>query len=425
MRSSLRPIALALAVALGACSDPSAPSAVSPRLTDPAPAAADRVTEATLWNERTWAAVGRNEKRAAHYTIRAFALVSVAMYNAVIAAEDAKARGAHPSDAGALAAAAADVLAALYPAEQGYVAAGLAEDAAFYPRLPSEPDADWSAGVAEGRKVAAAVLAYAAKDGSAAAQSPVTLKTGAGFWTLAPPPAVPVTPLWGQVHPWLMTSASQFRPAPPPTFEASAEYARDLDEVRRYSSLSPTDPVRVEQLRIAQYWQFGPPAPGSTPEAYAAVPGWSGAGFFGAKAADLIARHHLDERRAARVYAVMYMAMMDATIGCYEAKYVYQYLRPWQADAAIATPVGRPNFPSYPSAHSYNTSSVVGALAGLFPSAADDLLPYVEEAGEARIVAGLHFRFDVVAGRELGLAVAGNTLRLAPDGHAPIRLPLE
>jgi membrane-associated phospholipid phosphatase len=68
---------------------------------------------------------------------------------------------------------------------------------------------------------------------------------------------------------------------------------------------------------------------------------------------------------------------------------------------------------------------VVGALAGLFPSAADDLLPYVEEAGEARIVAGLHFRFDVVAGRELGLAVAGNTLRLAPDGHAPIRLPLE
>jgi len=272
-----------------------------------------------------------------------------------------------------------------------------------------------------GREVAAAVLAYAARDGNDAVFTG-TFRTGPGLWTPAPPPAVAVTPLWGQVRPWLMTSGSEFRPPTPPAFQASEEYSRDLDELLRYSSLDPSDPVRIEQIRIAQYWQFGPPADGSTPAAYVGVAGWSGAGFFGAKAADLIASHHLDERQAARVFAVMYMAMMDATIACYEAKYFYQYIRPWQADSRIATPVGRPNFPSYPSAHSCNTASVVGALAGLFPEAGDDLQQYVVEAGEARIYAGLHFRFDVVAGRELGYAVAANTLRLAPAGHEPIPL---
>jgi hypothetical protein len=46
----------------------------------------------------------------------------------------------------------------------------------------------------------------------------------------------------------------------------------------------------------------------------------------------------------------------------------------------------------------------------------------VEEAGEARIYAGLHYRFDVTAGRELGEAVAALALANGPEGHAPIPL---
>lgn len=418
--------ALAAALGLAACADPvrtpTEPAALAVASADRSVPASERVTAAVRWNARTWKVVGANERRGAIFVARAFALVSVAMYDAVIAAEDAKARALHPSEAGAVAGAASTVLAGLYPASRGLMAGWLAEDAAYFPTLPSERDADWAAGVrvGAGPAVAGAVLAYAARDGSNAVWTG-TFRTGPGLWFPAPPPAVPGTPLWGAVHPWLLTSASQFRPAPPPEF-GSDVYLRDLNEVRRYASMDPTDPARIEQVRIAQLWQFGPPAPGSTPQHYIPIPGWSTPGFFGSIAADLIADHHLDERKASRVYAVMYMAMMDASIACYDAKYFYQYIRPSQADPSIVTVVPLPNFPSYPSAHSCLTSALLGALGGMFPAAADDLVPYIEEAGEARIYAGLHFRFDIIAGRELGYAVAAYTLRMAPDDHEPIAL---
>ena len=48
--------------------------------------------------------------------------------------------------------------------------------------------------------------------------------------------------------------------------------------------------------------------------------------------------------------------------------------------------------------------------------------PPPAEAGVSRLYAGLHFRFDVTAGQELGFAVAELALRLAPTGHQPIPL---
>jgi hypothetical protein len=83
--------------------------------------AADRETAAARWNSRAWAAIGRSEGRGPLLTGRSFALVSVAAYNAVVAAKDAKSRALHPSHAGAVAGAASAVLAGLYPAEQGFI----------------------------------------------------------------------------------------------------------------------------------------------------------------------------------------------------------------------------------------------------------------------------------------------------------------
>ena len=244
------------------------------------------------------------------------------------------------------------------------------------------------------------MIAYAATDRSKTVWDGTR---GPGGWT--PISLPPQDATWGGVRPWLMSSADQFHPADPPAI-GSPEYLADLAEVRYYS-----DNRTPEQLAIAQYWAsgYGPGGP---------------AGYFGALAAELGTRQHLDERRMSRVLAVMHMAIMDASIGCYQAKYEYWYLRPYQADAAIrvADKVSRPNFPGYPSAHSCLSSAAAGVLAGFFPSATDDLYAMVEEAGMSRIYAGLHFRFDVTAGQELGYAVAGLALRLAPDGHEPIPL---
>jgi membrane-associated phospholipid phosphatase len=200
-----------------------------------------------------------------------------------------------------------------------------------------------------------------------------------------------------------MTSGDEFRPAPPPPF-GSAEYAADLAEVHALSD-NPT----ADQLRIARFWatEYGAGGP---------------AGFFGARAVELAASEHLDERRASRMLAVLHMAIMDASIGCYDGKYTYWYIRPYQADATIRTWVSRPNFPSYPSAHSCLSSAAGGVISGFFPSAATEMQALVEEAGVARIYAGLHFRFDITAGQKLGSAVAELALRQAPRGHRAIPL---
>ena len=398
--------ALLALVAVAACADaPAAPTPPDAARADARPDAravpAERVTAAALWNARTRAIIGRRGG-SSNAAARLFALLSVAQYDAAIAAEVAKHRGVHPSEAGAVAGASAALLEARYDAERGFVAAQLAADAAYFATLPSERHADFAAGVAVGRSVAAAVIAYAATDGSALPWTG-TIPTGPGRWLSSTPTTPPQEPRWGEIRPWLLTSADQFRPPPPPTF-GSPEFLAALAEVRWYS-----DNRTPEQLAIAQFWAsgYGPGGP---------------AGYFGSVATELAARRHLDERKTARLLAVMHMAIMDASIGCYEAKYLYWYIRPHQADPAITIPVNRPNFPSYPSAHSCLSSAAAGVLAGFFPSDADRLHAMVEEAGVSRLYAGLHFRFEITAGQVLGYAVAELALRLAPNGHQPIPL---
>ena len=219
----------------------------------------------------------------------------------------------------------------------------------------------------------------------------------------APAPAQPVAPLWGQSRGWYLTSGDQFRPAAPPAV-TSAAFTTDLAEVRAMTAARTP-----EQLTIAQFWQFasGPSGP---------------IGHFTEVASGLTTAAQMNERRTARVYAVLHTAMFDATISCWDAKYAYWFIRPFQQDANISTPVGRPNFPSYPSAHSCITGTAAGVLTGLFPSAQTMLDAKVVEAGVARIYAGLHFRFDITAGQAIGSKVAALALTHVPASNTAMPL---
>ena len=390
--------------AVGGCGDGNrigSASMTAPRATldEASVPAAERVTASSLWNQRTRVIISRRGG-SSNVAARTFALVSVAQYNAVVAAREAKDGGVHPSLAGAAAGAAATVLAGLYSAEQSFVDAQLASDAAYFAMLPSERASDVDAGVAIGRAVGAKVLAYGAVDGSKIAWTG-TVPVGSGYWIPISMP--PQDANWGGVRPWTLRSADQFRPVPPPVF-GSADYLAGLSEVRYYS-----DTRTPEQLAIARYWATGYGAGGP-------------AGFFGSVGAAFAAREHLNESQASRMFAVLHMAIMDASIGCFEAKYVYWSIRPYQADPAITVPVTRPNFPSYPSAHSCLSSAAGGVLARYFPSEKDSLNAMVDEAGMSRIYAGLHYRFDITAGQKLGHSVARFVMRHAPKEHQPIPL---
>ncbi len=395
----LLPLALFVVICSSGCSDDK--SSTEPSVTAEGPAlSTNESTASTRWMVVTRNIVGRREMSPLG-TARSFALVAVAQYNAAVSAGTTKASGKQPSEAAAVSSASAAVLRALYPVEVDSINAQVAADKVYFPAFASEASLDFAAGTTIGQSIATAVLARAGTDQTNLAWTG-TIPTGPGYWTNTPP-AQPVAPRWGEARPWMLTSGNQFRPVAPPAFN-SADFTSALAEVKTMTVNRTAD-----QLTLAQFWQFasGPGGP---------------MGYFTELATGLTTGQNLNERKTARVYAVMHMAMMDASIGCWDAKYTYWYVRPYQVDPTLSTPVGRPNFPSYPSAHSCLSAAAAGVLTGLFPSAATTMSAKVAEAGEARIVAGLHYRFDVTSGQDLGRKVAGLALTRVPEPGVAIPL---
>ena len=204
------------------------------------------------------------------------------------------------------------------------------------------------------------------------------------MWIANGPPA---GVMFGGVTPYFLNSGNQFRPDAPPAFR-SAAFLADLNEIRAFS-----DTRTPAQRASALYWNF--PTGTFTPP-----------GYWNLVASDYIDAYGLDERAATRAFALMHAAMMDALIGCWEAKYYYWTIRPSQVDALISLTFGLPNHPSYPSGHSCVSAAAATVLGALFPERITERDGRVTEAGLSRMYAGIHCRFDITAGRNLGQAVA-------------------
>jgi hypothetical protein len=206
----------------------------------------------------------------------------------------------------------------------------------------------------------------------------------------------------GDMLPWTMADVADFDPPPPPAFE-SAEFQASLAEVRSFS-----DHRTAEMIRIARFYEYGPGT--SSP-----------AGQYVELASHLIVRDGLSEKEAARVYAILGIAMADAGIVCWRAKFRYWVLRPSQADPAITMPIGLPNFPAYPSGHSSFSGAAEGVLSALFPADAAELHRFAEENGLSRLYGGVHYDFDNTAGLEIGRRIA--PLALASGGRLTPAVP--
>ncbi|HUG33344.1 MAG TPA: vanadium-dependent haloperoxidase [Anaerolineales bacterium] len=255
-----------------------------------------------------------------------------------------------------------------------------------------------------GAMIAEELINERMEDGASNAREFDPLPTGEGLWAKDPFRPQPEQPNWSRVTPWLLTSPDQFRAPPPPAF-GSAAYQAAVDEVR-VQQVNNTH----AQLAVAQQWadkRFTYTPPGH----------WNGI------AADLIARYSLSERDAAHVFAALNMAQMDAGIACWDSKYHYMVVRPWQADPQIAGLVGYPNHPSYPSGHGTFSSAAAVTLAYFFPADQETLWQMAEEASISRFYGGIHFLFDLEAGKEMGRQVGGlaklYAARLQWDPYAP------
>jgi membrane-associated phospholipid phosphatase len=370
-------------IAAAACGD-------SASLTAPDELAADsiRVSTSVRWNQRAVAlVVARQPASNGQAAVsRILTYLSIAQYRAVTAAQAAASGSRPPSVSAAVGGASAAVLNSFFPLDIAATEAQLNGDLAI-PPWPSAIREDVAAGESLGRTIGAAVLTQVASDNYLVAP-PGAIPVGADRWVSSAAPVV--RSLYG-TRPFFLTSAGQLRSPAPPAVGSTA-FTAALAEVQQIASTRT-----AAQIAIAQSWNTSS--------------GPFTAGSLNLIADDVIRERRLSELEAARILAYANAAAFDAQIACWDAKFTYWSMRPSQVDPTITMPIALPNHPSYPSGHSCMCAAFMGVVTDAVPQEKTRLEAMVEEAGMSRVYGGIHFRFDIDAGREIGRAAAALALK--------------
>jgi membrane-associated phospholipid phosphatase len=132
-----------------------------------------------------------------------------------------------------------------------------------------------------------------------------------------------------------------------------------------------------------------------------------------------IAARRLGPMHAARAMALASTAMSDAMIACWDAKFFYWLERPISADSTLRTAISTPPFPSYPSGHSTQSAAAAEVFAYLFPDRAEHYRAKADEASHSRVLAGIHYRFDIEVGEDLGRKVGAAAVARAKGDGSP------
>ncbi len=355
------------------------------------------------------------------------AYVHLAIYDAVSAVErryrpygPVFAADPRASVDGAVAAASHMVLIHYFPNQ----AADL--DAAYADALAAVPEGSRDDGVVAGQKAAGQILTMRADDGLFAVVT-YTPVPGPGEWQPTPPAFLPAqTPQVAMMTPFTMESASQFRPGAPPALDSDL-WANDYAETKAYGAVNSTARTPA-QTEIGLFWTAHPVAQ------------------FSGTLTKLAADEDLDASQAARLFAMSFVAVADAAIGCWDAKYHYHFWRPVTAiragdtdgnpatepDAAWTPLAVTPNHPEYPAAHGCATGALTRTLEVLFGphvqlsasssvtntthtfSSPEDML---HEVQAARIYGGMHYRNSIEVGTTLGHCVVA---QLRKDYFRPV-----
>jgi hypothetical protein len=331
---------------------------------------------------------------------------------------------AGPASAEAAAAQAAhDVLVNYLPAQKDALDAKLAASLGAVADGPEK-----AAGTLVGAASAADIIALRANDGSSPNVTyPGPANPGVGEWRPTPGAAAGTFPpginqQWGSVKPFVLASASQFRPGPPPAVGSDA-YNAALAQVRDLG-LATSATRTADQTHIAQFYK-------------------QDAELLVNEAARLLATTHgLSLEENALLFVLTDLAVADARIAVWDAKYTYTFWRPITAlnanadgsvtngYAAWAPLIVTPAHPSYPSGHSGNVNAGIGVLQDFFgnrqaltlstttagepPRTVRTLGQIEEENGLSRIYGGIHYTFDNQEGQALGSKVAAYVLANGP-----------
>ncbi len=320
----------------------------------------------------------------------------------------------------------------------------------------NESAAAIASGIAWGDDVANQIWAWRLTDGIANTSPSWSGNTDIGQWRPTPNDPYPGTsangagyPQFVFMTPWVIASPSLFRPGPPPLL-GSARYARDFNETKSkgsFSSLTRT----TDQTTAAYFWNsasasylWGHVALSLIEEGGARDGDRDDHGRGDRDGDDDGNRHrHSSLLENARILGELTVAMADAAIGCWDAKYTYNYWRPITAiretaddgnprtaqDPTWSPLFATPAHPEYPSGHSCVSGAATIILAHefgentRFQMDSDVLLGVtrsfrsfsaaLEDVKDARVFAGIHFRTATEEGTKIGESVGHAVLQNA------------
>ncbi|AWX44074.1 hypothetical protein HME9304_01074 [Flagellimonas maritima] len=256
-------------------------------------------------------------------------------------------------------------------------------------------------------------------------------------WQPTPPAYMAgIEPHWSKIRPFVIDSASQFRPTPPPLFsmEEDSDFYKELKEVYDISNDITTEGDSSEEVEIAQFWDCNPYVSVTRGHLMFATkkitPGahWIGITKIASRTTNA------DVNKTVYAYTKASIAMADAFISCWDEKYRSNLIRPEtlineHIDENWEPILQTPPFPEYTSGHSVVSGAAAVVLTDIFGDnfAFDDdtEVPYglpvrtfksfeqaADEAAMSRMYGGIHYRAAVVVGvdqgRRLGKYVVEN-----------------
>lgn len=272
--------------------------------------------------------------------------------------------------------------------------------------------------------VAAHILRWSKGDNYAQTRSApkFSVSDESGRWVPTPPAyGQAVEPHWMKIRTLVLDSCSQFRCPVPPKYEivkTDAEFYKAMMEVK-----SIGDSLTDEQRHIADFWDDNPYKLNISGHAMFATKKFSPAGHWMNIVGIASHKANADFSTTVSAYTETAIALFDGFIGCWDEKYRTNVVRPEtvinKTDPLWRPYIQTPPFPSYPSGHSVISNAAAEVMTSIY----GDNLSFTDtsllefgiksrqiesfrkaalEASISRVYGGIHYRFDVEKGNELG-----------------------
>ena len=280
---------------------------------------------------------------------------------------------------------------------------------------------------AYGQAIADHILAWSLGDGGAVIENmgfpyDYRLTEGPAHWVptnLVRQQQTPLLPNWGKNRTFAMPAGATCPVPPHPDYSeepASAFYKEAMEVYDATAALTP------EQTEIARAWSDDPMLSTTPPGHWVSI------------TRQILERDNAPITQQVEAMAKLGVGLADAFIGCWDAKYKYDLLRPITYIRRVIDPtweplLNSPPFPEYPSGHSTQSGTAEVILTDLFGEdfafddhtmAPDGLNPRsfasfraaAEEAGMSRLYGGIHFRSAILVGLEQGRCIGAFTIAL-------------